>query len=122
MSKSIRILGKALALAVIVVPAVSACSGVADATGGKTLASYTCADLSTEAIEISKNQDVQILKINGLAMNSDTRGQANPATATQTWHALSCHGTALWSDGDAGDVALVLEVDVDGDTFVSYQG
>ena len=128
MYRNIRILGKAAVVAVIAVPALSVLTGCAgsgsDTSVSKSIDDYTCQDLADQAVAMSAKQAVQILKINGLQTATDFRPgfSGKSDDPKYTTHVFTCWGNAIWSSGDTGSVTLALEVDSDGQAFVSYKG
>jgi hypothetical protein len=93
-------------------------------TGADVAASgpMTCDQLATEAVELSEDEPVELLKVRALDVDLDqqTSGWDAPTGADETV-VLRCTGRGVWSDGSKQGVRLELSVDADEDYFVSYQ-
>lgn len=129
---NIRILGKAAALAVIVVPVVlglTGCGGSGSNSPGysaKSMDDYTCEYLADEAIDISADKDVQILHITGLRTMADFRaGWSNPSHGKPNLGMsipFRCSGQAVLSTGMSSGIELSLKQDSEDNLYVTYRG
>jgi hypothetical protein len=88
------------------------------------LVSYTCDDLSRDAVRISaKNKAlVTLLKVREPRMVRDNRSTYVIPTGARESLVLACKGTGVWSDGDSTtNVRMQLTIDADGDSWVFYR-
>lgn len=82
----------------------------------------TCNDLAAEAVAISDDQGVQLLKVRKPEAELDKQETGwNEPTGADEVTVLRCLGAGVWSDGTDTNVRLELSVDADGDAFVSYE-
>lgn len=81
----------------------------------------TCADLAEEAVSLSEDQDVQLLKVREPEIELDQRLTYKRPTGTGETAILRCLGAGVWSDGTTSSVRLTLKVDADGDAFIGYE-
>lgn len=107
----------------LAIAALTACSASDD--GGEVEAgddSMTCEQLADEAVRISEDQDVKLLKVRALEVSLDKQetGWDEP-TGTDEVTVLRCNGQGVWSDGSKDDVRIMLKVDADADAFVFYE-
>ena len=106
--------------------ALAACSGSTGDTGSTgtnadsaDYAAMDCAKLAEEAVAISEDEDVSLLKVRDFKPTEDNRtGFVKPSSGDALL--LSCTGTGIWSDTTQGAVRLEATVDSDGDTFIAY--
>lgn len=82
---------------------------------------YGCDDLAEEAIEISKGEDVELLKVRSPRVVQDNRdGYRLPAGNGESL-ILSCSGQGVFDTGGSLRVLLKWTVDSDGDEWVQWK-
>jgi hypothetical protein len=82
----------------------------------------TCDGLQDEAVRISENEAVQLLKVRTMKVDLDKQatGWETPKGADEVV-ILRCIGQGVWSDGGSDNVRLELRVDADDEFFIYYQ-
>lgn len=104
--------------------ALTACSAADDGSAGVGAGddSMTCEQLADEAVRISEDQEVSLLKVRALEVSLDKQetGWDEPTGAEEVT-VLRCNGVGVWSDGSNDNVRVMLKVDADADAFVYYE-
>jgi hypothetical protein len=110
-----------LAVAMVAAALTSCSSSTGDGAGAGS-DTMTCEELADEAVRISEEQDVKLLKVRApeVSLDKQETGWDKP-TGTSEVTVLRCNGQGVWSDGTNSGVQLSLKVDADDDAFVYYQ-
>ncbi|RIJ76561.1 hypothetical protein D1871_11905 [Nakamurella silvestris] len=81
----------------------------------------TCDSLAKEAVDISAEKDIRLLKVRSPEVLEDNRASYEKPSGDSTAIVLSCTGTGAWSNATETNVLLELTVDSDGDFFIGYK-
>lgn len=117
-----RLRGSIVAGVVVATVGLSSCSGLEEEAGAPDDGPTTCEDLAADAVRISEDQDVQLLKVRGLKVDLDKQESGwDTPTGTDEVVVMRCTGRGVWSDGSDSNVRVELRVDADDDAFVYYK-
>ena len=95
-------------------------AGADDESTSRSAEDVTCADLASEAVALSEDEGVRLLKVREPEIELDQRSTYQRPSGTEETAILRCLGTGVWSDGTTSNVRLTLKVDADGDAFIGY--